>query len=121
MSGTELLKYLNAASGSQVEHDVLDSVQDLQEMFEHRMARCAAAERGFADQKGFLEIVERAQHLNNKQVWIDGSYIYIYITMTDIIHMAFFSTLLEEMQLLSDSKWRQPQMYRSVTDPVSFV
>lgn len=68
------MKSLNASGSRQVEHDVLESVQDLQEMFEHRMARCAAAERVFAHQEGYLEIVDHAHRLENKQVGENNSH-----------------------------------------------
>ncbi|XP_062516761.1 ADP-dependent glucokinase-like isoform X2 [Corticium candelabrum] len=42
-------------------------------MFEHRMARCAAAERVFAHQEGYLEIVDHAHRLENKQYFVGGN------------------------------------------------
>ena len=93
VSGTALLRHLNATGGSQADHDVLESVQDLQEMFEHRMARCAAAERVYKHEKGYLEIVEHAHSLKEKQVEQT-------CLLTGVILLLNpFSISLEEMQL----------------------
>jgi ADP-dependent glucokinase len=73
VSGTALLKQLNVSGGSQADHDVLGSVQDLQEIFEHRMARCAAAERVYKHEKEYLEIVEHARSLKEKQYFVGGN------------------------------------------------
>eukprot|EP00118_Oscarella_pearsei_P012683 m.95439 g.95439 ORF g.95439 m.95439 type:complete len:140 (+) comp36851_c0_seq1:97-516(+) len=45
VSGTDLLRALGASEGRQADYDEISSIEQLQQMFEHRMARCWAAER----------------------------------------------------------------------------
>jgi ADP-dependent glucokinase len=96
VSGTALLKQLNVSGGSQADHDVLGSVQDLQEIFEHRMARCAAAERVYKHEKEYLEIVEHARSLKEKQYFVGGNAALVGLKMAS----TFSETRVSHMHIL---------------------
>lgn len=62
------MRALNISPAEKKNHDVLNSLGELQETFAYFFAKGSAAERSFTDQPVYQKIVQMAQTLNNVEV-----------------------------------------------------
>ncbi|KAK2151152.1 hypothetical protein LSH36_374g04007 [Paralvinella palmiformis] len=68
-----VLKVMSVEPGGQQDHDILSSLEDLQESFHHHFAAGAAAERYFSERDVFNAIVQHAADLYGAQFSIGGN------------------------------------------------
>ena len=68
VSGTELLKALNVSPGKKHDHDTIDNMGQLQEIFSYYFSKGSAAERPFTDQMDYQRIIQVAETLSHVEV-----------------------------------------------------
>ncbi|XP_002734963.1 ADP-dependent glucokinase-like [Saccoglossus kowalevskii] len=73
VSGTALLKALNATASQGEDHNILNSIHHLQETFSHFFEKGAAAERYFANGEVYKEVIKVADTLPSKQYYVGGN------------------------------------------------
>lgn len=66
--GTELLRKLELTPGPGKDHSVLDSLDDLQDIFSLSHAQCSAAERTMTSASLYKRVVDAAASLEDKKV-----------------------------------------------------
>ncbi|XP_078056028.1 ADP-dependent glucokinase isoform X2 [Mustelus asterias] len=71
--GIGLLKALGLDAGNNVDHDTLQSREDLTETFSYFMEKGVAAERFFADKKLFQKIAQTASELPGAKHFVGGN------------------------------------------------
>lgn len=73
VSGVALLEALGLEPGPGLDHEVLDSLQDLKETFQFFMMRGAAAERFFSDSDLFQTIAKTAIQTPGAKLYVGGN------------------------------------------------
>uniref|UniRef100_A0A8C4R5C9 ADP dependent glucokinase n=1 Tax=Eptatretus burgeri TaxID=7764 RepID=A0A8C4R5C9_EPTBU len=73
ISGVALLRALGITEGVAQDHDELQSLEELQEAFQHHMGRGAAAERHYSDRDGFIHVAQVASTLPGAKHYVGGN------------------------------------------------
>ncbi|XP_068168445.1 ADP-dependent glucokinase isoform X2 [Antennarius striatus] len=73
VSGVGLLQAVGLAPGAGRDHEVLNSKEDLKEIFIHYMEKGAAAERFFSDREAFQMIARAASEYPGAQLYVGGN------------------------------------------------